>query len=227
MLADAVGAPPASLKLLDEASRADHIHLAASDRCSFLAHYQSGGGYRGSRCNQLIRNFKCEPSQARDDPRRGQYKQQAIATLALWLRQAVPRAEAERCTWVPIPPSRRRGDPDFDDRLWRTLHLAFASYDVDVRSLLFQARSTARDHLGHPRLSEQALSDLLQFDPEALRLRPLRERILLFDDLLTSGKHYKCCQRRLTQALPGVPIAGVFLMRRAPQRSARSLGQTW
>jgi predicted amidophosphoribosyltransferase len=47
----------------------------------------------------------------------------------------------------------------------------------------------------------------------------VRERIALFDDVLTSGKHYKCCERRLHEALPATPIHGVFLLRRVfPRR---------
>jgi predicted amidophosphoribosyltransferase len=219
---------PAALTRLDEASRADHIYLSASDRCAYLAQYCSGSADSGNgACHQLIRNFKCEPSRARSDRRRARYKQEAIATLGAWLRQAVPRRVAESCTWVPIPPSQRAGDPDFDDRLARTLQLAFEGYDVDVRSLLSQTSSTPRDHAGRARLSEQALFEILRVDEDQLMLRAVRGRVVLFDDVLTSGKHFKCCERRLKEVLPGTPIAGIFLMRRAPPRDRRTLGRAW
>jgi predicted amidophosphoribosyltransferase len=51
----------------------------------------------------------------------------------------------------------------------------------------------------------------------------VRAQIALFDDVLTSGKHYKCCQRRLREALPSTPIAGVFLARRVIAGRWRSL----
>jgi hypothetical protein len=219
---------PAALTRLDEASRADHIYLGASDRCAYLAQYCSGSGDSGNgACYQLIRNFKCEPSRARSDRRRAHYKQKAIATLGAWLRQAVPRRLAESWTWVPIPPSQRAEDPDFDDRLARTLQLAFEGYDVDVRSLLSQTSSTPRDHAGRVRLSEQALLQVLRIDEAKLLLRPVRGRVVLFDDVLTSGKHFKCCERRLREVLPDAPIAGIFLMRRAPRRDRRTLGRAW
>lgn len=220
---------PATLTRLDEASRADHIFLTASDRCAFLAQYCSGSGSdnRHGFCHRLIQNFKCEPSRTRSDRRRARYKQEAIATFGAWLRQAVPRRLAESCTWVPIPPSQRAEDPDFDDRLARTLQLSFEGYDVDVRSLLSQTSSTPRDHAGRVRLSEQALLQVLRIDEAKLLLRPVRGRVVLFDDVLTSGKHFKCCERRLKEVLPDVPIAGVFLMRRAPPRERRTLGRAW
>jgi predicted amidophosphoribosyltransferase len=47
------------------------------------------------------------------------------------------------------------------------------------------------------------------------------------DDVLTSGKHYKCCERKLREHRPQASIIGVFLMRRAPARARRSLGRAW
>jgi hypothetical protein len=221
----------AALTRLDEASRADHIYLAASDRCAYLAQYCTGRGRAGDGGDgsnlRLLRNYKCEPSRARGDRRRSRYKQQAIATLGAWLRQSVPRRLAESCTWIPIPPSQRADDPEFDDRLARTLLLAFDGYDVDIRSLLYQTRSTPRDHTGHARLSERALFEILRIDDAQLARGAVRGRVVLFDDVLTSGKHFKCCERRLKEVMPDVPIAGVFLMRRAPPRNRRSLGRAW
>jgi predicted amidophosphoribosyltransferase len=227
---DSAGGPivPAALTRLDEASRADHIYLGAADRCAFLAQYCSGSDdIRDGSCRRLIRTFKCEPSRALSDRRRARDKQGAIATLSSWLRQAVQRRLAESCTWVPIPPSQRAEDPDFDDRLARTLLRAFEGYDVDIRRLLYQTRSTQRDHTGRARLSEQTLFDILRVDGDQLMLRALRGRVVLFDDVLTSGKHFKCCERRLREVLPDAPIAGVFLMRRAPPRDRRTLGRAW
>jgi hypothetical protein len=106
-------------------------------------------------------------------------------------------------------------DNEFDDRLMRTLELAFEGYDVDLRHLLYQVRSTPADHLGSPRLPAAVLFENLCVDATSLRARPVRQRIHLFDDVLTTGKHYKCCERRLRDALPHTPISGVFLLRRA------------
>jgi hypothetical protein len=212
---------PPKLRLLDAGSRLDHAFLSATDCCVFVAEFIGGRSYRAGGLNQLILNFKCRPSAARANPQRERYKRHAMTTLAHWLRLAVSRTEAEQSTWVPIPPSKSLDDPDFDDRLSQTLGLAFDSYDVDVRGLLYQARNTAPDHAADMRLSANMLFDLLHVDVAALRAQPIRERIALFDDVLTTGKHFKCCERRLKQLLPCVPIAGVFLFRRVLTRKRR------
>jgi predicted amidophosphoribosyltransferase len=210
---------PRKLRRLDAGSSLDHPFLSATDSCAYVAEFVSGRSYRAGGLNQLILNFKCTPSAARANPQREHYKRHAIATLAHRLRLAVSRTEAEQSTWVPIPPSRSLDDPDFDDRLSRTLSLAFDSYDVDVRGLLYQVRNTPSDHAADVRLSADMLYELLHIDVAALGARPIRERIALFDDVLTTGKHFKCCERRLRQSLPCVPIAGVFLLRRVLARS--------
>jgi hypothetical protein len=214
------GATP-GLCRLGAPERREHWHLEPHDRCLFLAHYRAGKAGASGDGARLMHNFKCAPSLARHDPRRAHYKRLAIETLAGWLRAAVPRGQAEGCTWVPVPCSRCRDDADFDERLVCTLRRAFRGYDIDVRALLYQACSTRSDHVAGVRLASRSLERLLRLDTALLNARPVRSRLVLFDDVLTSGKHYKCCQRRLAQALPGTPVVGVFLMRRRLSPPAR------
>ena len=170
---------------------------------------------------RILRDFKCAPSAANASARRAASKQRAIGTMAELLRAAVSQRVAQEATWVPIPPSKASADSDFDDRLMRTLLIAFSGYDVDLRRLLYQSRSTPADHLGSARLSAAALLENLYLDVTCLAERPVRQRIHLFDDVLTTGKHYKCCQQRLCDVLPRTPISGVFLVRRALPRRWR------
>jgi hypothetical protein len=212
---------------LDAPARADHLLLAEQDRCAYLAEYPVGPAGRERPMARLLWDFKCRPTDARRDICCAQRKQRAIATMADWLRAALTREQVERCTWVPIPPSKQHCDPDFDDRLWTTLCRAFRGYDLDLRRLVYQSRSTRSDHAAGNRLSEQALYRLLRVDDRLLQARPLRQCLVLFDDVLTSGKHFKCCQRRLLESVPQARVIGLFLLRRLPQRSARSLGRAW
>ena len=116
---------------------------------------------------------------------------------------------------MPIPTSLSCSEPDYDDRLWRTLQLAFAGWQADVRCLLRQRCSTAPDHRAARRLPADALQGLISLDARSLAAAPLRAGIVLFDDLLTSGKHYRCCEGHLRAWFPGVPISGCFIARRA------------
>lgn len=199
---------------LDDRARAAHSHLTASDQCWCLGGYVPGRSYRVSAANQLIANLKCAPSVAAAEPVRARHKRRAIEQAAVWVREAVAKVWAEEATWIPVPPSCAQGHVDYDDRLIRILRLAFASYDADVRGILYQVQTRAADHLSRRRLSMKILYDCIRVNSAALVCRPLRRRIVLFDDVLTTGKHYKCCEQRLLEALPGLHVSGFFLMRR-------------
>jgi hypothetical protein len=208
-------------RALDDSMRTDHAYLTAADRCWCLAEYHPGASYRVSEVKQLIANLKCRPSIASADPRRMHYKVRAMDAVARALRAALSRLSVESATWIPIPPSRPARDADYDDRLPRILAQAFDGYDLDLRHLLYQTEVTAPDHTTARRLSAEALYRIIALDRILLDIRPLRARIVLFDDVLTTGKHYKCCERRLRETLPVIPISGLFVARRVLPRRWR------
>ena len=116
---------------------------------------------------------------------------------------------------MPVPPSKTPGHADYDDRLIRALTMACAGYTSDVRLLLRRSSSTESDHKTGDRLTPEALHSLLELDSAAIAAGPLRETIVLFDDVITTGKSFKCCERRLREAVPAtVPIIGLFVARR-------------
>ncbi len=202
------------LVALDEQMRTDHCFLGNADCCHCLDNYMPGRSTVANRINQLIANLKCPPSLAILDPRRRRYKQQAIAQVARALRAAVSRSWVEGATWIPIPTSRPPPDADYDDRLQRVLRQAFTGYALDLRALLYQSEPTPADHASVRRSSFAALYGLIRLDRQLLALAPVRDRIVLFDDVLTTGKHYKCCERRLREAPLEIPISGLFVARR-------------
>jgi hypothetical protein len=199
------------LTWIDETNRAGHPFLTEGDRCVFFGEYFAGKGYRGGDTNQLIFNFKCPLSA---NAGRLTWKERAIATVANGLRSAISRQSAEAITWVPIPPSKVVADPAHDDRLFRALNQAFNGYSADVRMLLRQTVSTNADHTSGARLTSEVLYKVLEVDHAVLAARPLRRTLVLFDDVLTTGKHFKCCERRLREAIPATPIIGIFVARR-------------
>jgi predicted amidophosphoribosyltransferase len=205
---------PSRLTAIDETTRGDHYYLAEADRCFCFGEYFADQGWEHGPTNQLIFNYKCRPT---ENSRRLYWKEQAIATIAAGLKGAFPRQEVERHTWVPIPSSKLPDHPEYDDRIAKTLRRAFAGYDVDIRELLRQSVSADADHGSNSRMTPESLLELLIIDHEAWDRAPPRS-IILFDDVLTTGKHFKSCERRLREMDPTVAIAGVFVARRALPR---------
>ena len=206
---------PNRLTGIDESNRDQHAFLQEGDRCLFFGEYFAGKGYQGGGTNQLMFNFKTLPSLARTSPARRNYKEGAIATVATGLREVLGRNQIEHLTFVPVPPSKAIGHADYDDRLTRALTVGCAGFDSDIRLALRRSSSTEPDHTAGDRLTPEALYSLLEPDSAALAAKPLREAIVLFDDVITTGKSFKSCERRLRDAIPAtVPIIGLFVARR-------------
>ena len=82
---------------------------------------------------------------------------------------------------------------------------------LDIRELLVQRRSIPPVHAAPGRPTPTALAALYEID-ETLASPPPRA-LGLFDDVLTTGAHFKAAQQVLLARFPGTPIAGIFLAR--------------
>jgi hypothetical protein len=206
---------PDRLTWIDETNRDQHAFLQDGDRCLFFGEYFAGKGYQGGGTNQLIYNFKTLPSVSRSNPARRSYKESAIATIAAGLRELLGRDQIERMTLVPVPSSKTPDHPEYDDRLNRALTTGCAGFTSDIRLLLRRLSSTESDHRTSARLAPEVLHSLLELDSAAVAAKPLGEAVMLFDDVITTGKSFKCCERRLREVIPpNIPIIGLFVARR-------------
>ncbi len=122
----------------------DHWHLEGSDECYFLGEYTAGEGYQFSPTNQLIFNLKKSPD------RRGRaewhYKENAIQEVAKALRAAIKQEYLDTITFMPIPPSKVKADPLYDDRMTRVLEAIRPEPPLDIRELIVQTASTQAAH---------------------------------------------------------------------------------
>ncbi len=213
---------PERLRWIDEDTRADHGLLLPSDHCLYFGEFRAQGGWTAGAMNDLIVDFKRSPSRIAASARARavqHFKDRAIATVACALRRQFARAAIEtRLTFVPIPASKLPGETDYCDRLLRTLRLAFAGLHADIRPLLRQRASTAADHRsGTRRLRFDELLELTELDLAQLR-EPLRPLVVLFDDVLTSGKHLRVAKARIREAFPEQAIIAVLVARRVWDR---------
>lgn len=208
------GAPlaePVRLRTIDETNQSDHYRLEASDKCHFLFEYTSGESYSYSLTNSLILNLKKKPSQS---SRPGYHHKAAdIAKCSRLLRETLNPKWLENGTLVPVPPSKQRTHPDYDDRMSRICRGISSNHAHDVRELVVQTRSMDAAH--ESPLSRPTIADLLsayQIDEVLCSHEPTS--IAIFDDVLTAGTHFKAMQSVLRRRFPSVPIVGIFIARR-------------
>lgn len=201
---------PSRFQKVEEDILFDHARLTPQDQCYFLAEYTAGRNWEFGN-NGLITNLKKKP-QFKDTPS-WKYKKRAISDCAVALGRAIGPAWLRGGTLIPVPPSKAKDDPEYDDRMTQVLTSINIGFPVDVRELVIQTQSLRRSHAsGENRVTVDELLDVYQID-ESLA-DPAPTAIAVVDDVLTAGTHYKAMQTILSQRFPDIPIFGIFIARR-------------
>ena len=206
---------PQRLTQIDELMLPDHVYLDDEDTCYFLGEYTARQGYGYSATNQLIFNFK-KPMDRRDRPE-WRYKGIAIRQAASAFRNALNLDVLDDLTFVPVPPSKAKGDPAYDDRITRMLRRIRRDPPIDVRELIIQRVSTDAAHGSDDRPSPSDLMELYELDESLMKPEP--QALVVVDDVLTTGSHYRAVQRVLSERFPNTEVVGLFIARRAPDAS--------
>jgi hypothetical protein len=204
---------PLRLTKIDDLARPDHSYLTAADDCYFFGEYTARKGFAFSATNRLILNFK------KTMDRRGrsewQWKDRALHQATAAFRTVLDNAFLNVTTLVPIPPSKAKSDPLYDDRMTRMLRAIRPQPPVDIRELITQTESSeaAHDQAVRPRPEEI----LARYQIDSSLQLPLPQAIAICDDVLTTGAHYRASRTVLEQAFPGVRMIGIFIARRVPE----------
>ena len=207
---------PQRLTAIDERTRGDHWYLRRTDVCRYLGAYTAGKGFAYSATNRLILDFKTAVPPGGDRQRR--YKEDAIGAAATALRRALEGSALEGAVFVPVPPSQAKGDEGYDDRLVRLLAAVRPERPLDVRELIVQTCSVEPTHLRPTRLRASDIEAMYRID-EALAA-PEAGLVVVVDDLLTSGAHFRAAQRVLSRRFPDIDVMGLFLARRVMEAAA-------
>jgi hypothetical protein len=165
--------------------------------------------YNFSATNNLILNLKKSPE------RRGKpdwrYKAAAIAEAADLLRGSLDEGWlATGPTFVPIPCSKSRGHPLHDDRMMQVLRRLTHGCAAQALELIVQTEDFESFHAGC-RLRPDQLAQYYVLDAHLSRRKP--REVVLFDDMLTTGCHFKAAQAVVSDCWPDLEVAGIFLAR--------------
>lgn len=197
---------------IDELTINDHYWLDGSDICYYFTEYYSRKGYSYNKTNQLIYNFKAP----KNKETRKCHKNQAIESIAnllqayfVSLNQSNP--SDKQLIFIAMPPSKALHDPLYDDRLIQVLNKILNS-NIIKTDILFQRNSTPAAHESEKRPNPGDLKDLFE-----IRLTSLKgvvpKTIYIFDDILTTGCHFKAAKLKLQEVFPNSTIIGLFIAR--------------
>jgi len=195
------------LQQIDGTNRGDHFYLTEEDECYFLYEYTAGARWRGGGTNQLIHNLQKKLGDGGYH-----YKAPAIAQCARALSEAMSEAWLAQACLVPVPPSKIRTDPAYDDRIYRVCKSIRRPNEPNIRELIEQIESTDTFKGGSRRKPEELRSNY-RFDDRHLLNLP--QCIGVVDDVLTTGSHFRAIKDMISEAAPDSQVVGIFVARRA------------
>lgn len=152
----------------------------------------------------MIHNFK--KSVDKRGTAQWRHKERAILQAAAIFRAAI-RADAV-ITFVPIPPSKAKSDPLYDDRMLQLLQAVCKGRHMDIRELVVQHQSLAAAHLSGTRPTPDELVANYRLDEDAAEPAPVT--IFVVDDVLTTGCHFKAVKHVLERRFPEARIVGLI-----------------
>lgn len=198
------------LSQIDETNISDHYFLRAGDQCFFLYEYTSRQGLNGGSTNSLILNLKKKPSNRHR--RDYHHKARAIQQCSSDLAQALNPRWLDEATLVPVPGSKARGHPDYDDRIEKICR--GIRHGLDVRNLVIQTKTMLASHeVGDgERSAVEELLEAYQIDETLVQSTPTD--IGIVDDVLTTGRHFRAMLAILSERFPEARIIGIFIARR-------------
>lgn len=200
-----------ALRQIGELELPDHHLLRKTDHCFFMGDYTARAGFGHSSTNDLISNLKKSPQVRHTGQWR--HKLRAIQEVAAAIRANLKVERVPHLTFVPIPPSKPRGHPEYDDRVTQIARQI--GPNVDVREMIIAVCEREPRHLADNHRDPVELRGTLALDPALLE--PAPTEIILMDDVLTTGCSFVVCKTMLSEQFPEVPIWGLFVARRVPK----------
>lgn len=196
------------LQKIDELYLSDHEHIVYGDECFFIKEYKPHEGYTYSDTNSLILNLKKGPSEPYQN-----YKDWAVTKVAQFLENIFSETELSETLFIPMPTSKLKDDPGYDNRLIRILKAFTDRSNTGAKYVDALQTVVSRNplHAGGIRNVEWLYSTI-EFNNDLIP-RPLPKVIVLFDDVIRKGTTFKACQRRILEVYPNTTVYGLFIAR--------------
>ena len=197
-----------------------HLHsfIEPEDEIYFFYEYTARKGFDHSPGNNLIFNLKKDPVRFRDKPEVLKHKRRAISTCGQMISHGLDPAWLATAVIVPVPPSKARDDLAYDDRMLRVAQavqiLETPPRPAETRELVHQAVSLQTSHASEDG-ERSSIDELVQaYALDEALATPEPERIVVLDDMLTTGRHFRAMSFVLHGRFPRAQIVGIFITRR-------------
>jgi hypothetical protein len=198
------------LQRIDENTRSEHPCLLSDDLCFYFGEKLSPGGFERGPTNQLIFNLK-KPMELKNQKGWG-YKQDAIETASKLIGNTIGTS-LSIWTFVPIPPSKPKLHPLFDDRITQILSKVTNQNGERAQILEMVVQTGERDaaHLSSARPTVDELRAMYHLDLSLIG--QAKANICIFDDVITNGTSFRVASDLIRAQLPNATIRGLFIAR--------------
>lgn len=176
-------------------------YLETGDDCYYAREYISKGGFSASQTNGLISNFK--KGIDKKNTLQWQHKLNAIVQFA----EELSRLLKDGTIVATVPASKSKNDPEYDSRLDDVLKkLGKLRPTLHIVEPLRVKKTLPAVHLGGDRKSSIFYNNL-----EWLGGLPIdANHLVLVDDVITTGSHFKACQKMVLENVPTIKVFGIF-----------------
>jgi phosphoribosylpyrophosphate synthetase len=197
--------------ILEIIDKSFHSDLENNDECYYLRDYTRGTGFQGSPTNDLILNFK--KGVKYKGTVQYPYKIKAIDQISNEILEGFKaHLKIPNPIFCPIPPSKAKDHPEYDDRLIQVLTKVQTEFPMQILELIETSTSHVPQHNAEVRMSLLELKDHLQFMNKGIDLNG--KAVFLFDDIITNGRHFKACKQLILEHYPQARVIGLFIARR-------------
>lgn len=207
-----------SLSKIDESTIRDHYYINGDDSIFYFGEYISGAGFKGGEYNSLISNLKKDEELKVTKPGEYNWKEKAETDCAVLLSDFFNGVvELANILFIPTPPSKCYTDSKYDARLVRILKKSSQQlkHKLIFKNVVSQIDSMESSHSSHDkRHSPQDLIKNYKVD-FSLITAPYPEMVCIFDDVITSGSHFRAMHEVLRPYFPeSTQFIGIFIARR-------------
>jgi len=197
-----------SLLKIDDFTLEDHHYLSSEDNCFYFMEYRPS---IQDDVMSIIMNFK------KKIDRRGlpdfKYKIKETQKLAELFKENIPEFEQSDTILVPIPPSKPKNHQLYDSRVYDLLNFFCAGREnTDLRDLISVKEDLQPSHSATSRPSPDDIYSNLIIDKQMCEVK--KNKIILVDDVITTGAHFVACKKLLKEMFPESEISGIFIARR-------------
>jgi hypothetical protein len=185
--------------------------LQSEDKCYYYMTYDPYSNLQENHEKQVVVNLKISNSDLKDKPARKFYKDQSITQISKWLVNTISNhTELLDYLWIPASPSKSKSDENYDNRLIRILDLvkkeipSFNFFDA-----FFVKQSVLESHKSNNRDVQKKLDNLGLNEKFLEKLS--KNKVVIFDDVLTTGSTFKAAQTKLLEVHDALKIIGIFI----------------